>query len=136
MQIPLNASVLAGLALPVLVAWTAAAAPAPPPPGVAAAFGNTVLSIYPDGRSQKIWLQPDGTWTGQGRAGQPLAGQWRIQGAQVCLRQTRPPTLPLSLCRTFPADAHVGSSWSSRDVLGTPVQLKVVNGVTLNAGGS
>jgi hypothetical protein len=133
MQIPLNASGLAGVALAVLIAGTAAAEPAP---GVAAAFGNTVLSTYPDGRSQKIWLQPGGTWTGQGRAGQPLAGEWRIQGSQVCLRQTKPPTLPLSLCRTFPADAHVGSSWSSRDVLGTPVQLKVVNGVTLNAGGS
>ena len=72
---------------------------------VAAAFGNTVMSIYPDGRSQKIWLQPDGTWTGQSRRGIPLAGKWTMKGAKVCLRQSKPPTLPVrtSVIRPPPA---------------------------------
>src|SRR4051794_13635186 len=82
---------------------------------VAAAFGNTVMSIYPDGRTQKIWLHPDGQWDGLGRAGQPLAGKWAVKSDKVCLRQTRPPTLPFSYCTAFPADPHVGVTWTSRD---------------------
>src|SRR3954462_8648351 len=69
---------------------------------VAAAFGNTVMSIYPDGRTQKIWLHPDGLWDGLGRDGKPLAGKWTVKSDKVCLRQTRPPTLPFSYCTAFP----------------------------------
>jgi hypothetical protein len=96
---------------------------------VATAFGNTVLSIYPDGRSQKIWLHPNGEWDGLGRNNQPLAGRWTLRGDRVCMRQTRPPTLPLSYCTTFPADAHIGVMWTSRDITGTPIRLTVLKGM-------
>jgi hypothetical protein len=93
---------------------------------VAAAFGNTVMSVYPDGRSQKIWLQPDGTWTGQSRRGIPLAGKWTVKGDKVCLRQSKPPTLPISFCQVFPADPESGVD--AKDLLGTPIHLKLVKG--------
>lgn len=96
---------------------------------VAAAFGNTVMSIYPDGRTQKIWLHPDGLWDGVGRDGRPLAGKWTLKGEKVCLRQTRPPTLPFSYCTGFPDDPHVGVTWTSRDFGGTPIRLTVVKGM-------
>ncbi|MDB5476318.1 MAG: hypothetical protein JWP49_1829 [Phenylobacterium sp.] len=96
---------------------------------VAAAFGNTVMSIYPDGRSQKIWLHPDGLWDGLGRDGKPLSGKWTMKGDKVCLRQNRPPTLPFSYCTTFPNDPHVGVSWTSKDFGGTPIRLTVVKGM-------
>ncbi len=89
-------------------------------------FGNTVLSVYPDGRSQKIWLQPDGTWTGLSRRGNPLAGKWTVKGEKVCLRQSKPPTLPISFCQTFPADPVRGVD--ARDLTGTPIHLKLVKG--------
>jgi hypothetical protein len=93
---------------------------------IATAFGNTVLSIYPDGRSQKIWLQPDGTWTGLSRRGNALAGKWSVKGDKVCLRQSKPPTLPISFCQNFPSDPEKGID--AKDLTGTPIHLKLVTG--------
>lgn len=90
------------------------------------AFSNTVMSVYPDGRSQKIWLQPDGSWTGLSRRGNPLAGKWSLKGEKVCLRQTKPPTLPIRFCQAFPDDPARGVD--ARDLAGTPIHLKLVTG--------
>ena len=96
-------------------------------PDVAVTFGNTVMSIYPDGRSQKIWMHPDGTWSGQSRKGMPLAGRWTMRGDKVCLRQSRPPTLPISFCQTFPKDPDLGLT--SRDLMGQTIHLQIVKGI-------
>jgi hypothetical protein len=104
-----------------------------PASSVAAAFGNTVMSVYPDGRSQKIWLERDGSWTGLSRRGNSLAGKWTAKGERVCLRQTKPPTLPLSFCQVFPANPEAGVD--AKDLTGTPIHLKLVKGhVTQGAG--
>jgi hypothetical protein len=59
-----------GHLFPVL-AMAAAAATANCDPDIAAriqiAFGNTIVSTYPDGRQAHLWLQPDGTYTRHGR---------------------------------------------------------------------
>ena len=31
------------------------------------AFGNTIVSTYPDGRQAQLWLHPDGSYTAEGR---------------------------------------------------------------------
>jgi hypothetical protein len=93
---------------------------------VAAAFGNTVFSVYPDGRSQKIWLSPDGKWTGLSRRGVALAGTWTTKGEKVCLKQSEPPTLPMSFCQAFPEDPMKGVD--SRDLTGQHIHLKLVKG--------
>jgi hypothetical protein len=85
-----------------------------------------VLSIYPDGRAQKIWLQPDGTWTGLSRRDKDLAGSWSVKGVKVCLKQSKPPTLPLSFCQPFPEDPAKGID--AKDMTGTPIHLKLVKG--------
>lgn len=116
-------------ALAAAVSLTALNAQASELSRIAAAFGNTILSIYPDGRSQKIWLHPDGLWEGLGRNGAPLAGRWTMKGDKVCLRQSKPPTLPFSYCTPFPEDPHIGATWTSRDFGGTPIRLTVVKGM-------
>ena len=117
-------------ALAVAASFTALNAQAADLSRVATAFGNTVMSIYPDGRTQKIWLHPNGDWDGLGRNGQPLAGHWQLKDHnRVCLRQTRPPTLPFSYCTDFPDNAQVGASWTSRDFGGTPIRLTVLKGM-------
>src|SRR6185437_2462277 len=103
----MNNSAVALAAVLAVFALAAEAAEAPSS-RIAAAFGNTVMSVYPDGRSQKIWLQPDGTWTGLSRRGNPLAGKWTEKGAKVYLRQSKPPTLPFSFCQAFPQDPAKG----------------------------
>ncbi|WP_372782003.1 hypothetical protein [Phenylobacterium sp.] len=115
------------LALAVAALSAAPEASAADPTGrVATAFGNTVMSVYPDGRSQKIWLQPDGSWTGLSRRGNPLAGKWSLKGEKVCMRQSRPPTLPISFCQNFPSDPEKGID--AKDLTGTPIHLKLVKG--------
>ncbi|MET0272024.1 MAG: hypothetical protein ABW360_03445 [Phenylobacterium sp.] len=96
---------------------------------VAAAFGNTVLSTYPDGRQQKIWMKPDGSWDGLSRRGTPLAGKWSLKDEKVCLRQSKPPTLPVAYCTPFPDQAAVGVVWTGKDMSGTPITLKLVKGM-------
>lgn len=115
------------LLAPISIATGAQAAE--PTAQVKPAFGNTVVSIYPDGRSQKIWMHPDGTWDGQSRRGSPLAGSWSIKGDKVCMKQSKPPTLPIAYCTAFPANTFVGVTWTSKDMSGTPIQLKVVKGM-------
>jgi hypothetical protein len=120
----------APLAAPVLALALCAAAGSqaadPVSSQVAATFGNTVISTYPDGRSQKIWLSQDGTWTGQSRRGNPLAGTWSTKGDKVCLKQTHPPMFGLSFCQALPDDPFKGVD--SRDFLGTRIHLRLVKG--------
>jgi hypothetical protein len=98
-------------------------------PGVAAAFGNTVVSTYSDGTSQKIWLHPDGRWTGLSRSNGPLAGNWSVRGEKVCLKQSKPPTLPVAFCTALPATSQPGVQWASRDVAGRAITLSLMKGV-------
>lgn len=102
----------------------ASAAPAPSAE-VKAAFGNTVLTVDPDGRTRKIWLSPDGSWTGLSRRGLDLAGAWSVQGEKVCLHQSKP-RLPGSMCNKMPA--RVGASLAAKDPSGKTIQLKLVAG--------
>jgi hypothetical protein len=118
--------------IPAALAFALFAAAAPPSlaaeanPKIASAFGNTVFSIYPDGRSQKIWLKEDGTWTGQSRRGNPLAGKWTAKGDQVCMKQTSPPMFGFSFCQAFPDDPMKGVD--AKDFTGTKIHLKLVKG--------
>ena len=92
---------------------------------VKAAFGNTLLTIDPDGRSRKIWLQPNGTWTGLSRRGLDLAGKWTVQGDKVCLSQSKPRLIG-SMCETFPTEFGVGVV--AEDPTGKTVHLRLVKG--------
>jgi len=128
-----KATLILSAAVVALAACAMAAQAAEPPANISVTFGNTVISVYPDGRSQKIWLQPDGTWTGLSRRGNPLAGKWTVKGDKVCLRQTRPPTLPISFCQVLPSDPQTGVD--AKDLLGTRIHIKLVKGhVETNAG--
>ncbi|MHB8283321.1 MAG: hypothetical protein ACYDD1_01460 [Caulobacteraceae bacterium] len=105
---------------------TSAGAYAAPAGNIKSAFGNTLLVIDPDGRSRKIWLTPDGTWTGLSRRGLDLAGRWRMDGDKVCLSQSKP-ALPGSLCQRFPDDLTLGGPATKAASQGRDM-LKLVEG--------
>jgi hypothetical protein len=116
--------------MPFLLATLMAAPLAPraaaaPPANVDAAFGNTVLTIDPDGRSRKIWLKPNGTWTGLSRRGLDLAGKWTVRGDKVCLSQSKPRLIG-SMCEKFPT--KLGVAVEAKDPSGKVVRLKLVKG--------
>ena len=79
-----------------------ATAPAVSPPAqVEAAFANTIVSTYPDGRQAKLWLNPDGTY--------------------------RPIPIPFSWC-TARVQGGVGATWTARAVTGEPIKVELKGG--------
>jgi hypothetical protein len=128
MRISLSAWAALAAALIPLAARAADAPDLQAEHAVQATFGNTVFSIYPDGRSQKIWLHPDGSWEGKSRRGVALSGKWTLRGDRVCLKQSHPPTLPISFCQVMPKDPEV--TLTSKDLTGQTIHLKIVKGIT------
>lgn len=91
------------------------------------AFGNTVLSRYPDGGWVKHWFNPDGSYAAQFSDGRRLSARWSVQGERVCLTHMRPNMLIPRFC-TAMIDVEVGEVWHSRDPLGRRVQNVLVAG--------
>src|SRR5215469_12708177 len=114
-------------AAPLLLCIGLFAAPATCAP-LEAAFGNTIVSTYPDGRTGLLWLQPGGRYSAEGRWGDRTSGHWNLKDNKVCLRQARPFPAPFSYCTQIPAgDVH--TVWSTRAVTGEMLRLRLVLGV-------
>ncbi|HYE46749.1 MAG TPA: hypothetical protein VEA44_13370 [Caulobacter sp.] len=114
---------LAALAL----ALSAVSAPAAPRSPLEAAFGNTIVSTYPSGRSTRLWLNRNGTYEGQRTNGKRTAGKWTVKGGKVCLRQTKPAGIPLTFCSKIPS-GKVGAVWNSKSPKGEPLRNRLVAG--------
>jgi hypothetical protein len=100
------------------------AAESSPPPEIQKAFGNTIVSTYPDGRTAELWLKPSGDYTAMGRRKDRSSGHWRVSGDKLCLRQSHPLAVPFSYCTAIPS----GESWSAKAVTGEPIQVRLVSG--------
>ena len=85
------------------------------------AFGNTVLSRYPDGGWVKHWFDRDGAYTAEFSDGRRLAARWRVEGERVCLNGIRPAFMMISRFCSPMIQASVGETWVSRDPLGRRV---------------
>ena len=92
-----------------------------------AAFTNTVVSTYPDGRTAKLWLERNGTYRGVSRRGKPSSGKWTVKGQQICLKQSRPFPAPITYCTAI-QQGDVGAEWKGKAVTGEPVTFKLVAG--------
>ena len=118
----LNQTALVSLAfvLGASQAWSA-------PTGIDAAFGNTIISTFPDGRQGKLWLERDGSYTGEGRRHDPSNGAWTLRDGELCLQQRRPIPVPFGYCTQIP-NTGVGSHWNGRSVFGDAIVISVVSG--------
>lgn len=94
---------------------------------LAPAFGNTLLSTYPDGRTARMWLQADGRYQGQGRRGGASSGRWSVRDGQVCFGQRRPIPIPRSFCTPI-VRGGVGTGWTARAVTGETIRVQLVAG--------
>jgi hypothetical protein len=97
------------------------------PPALEAAFHNTIVSTYPDGRQARLWLNKDGSYRAQGRRHDPSNGTWDVKGDQICLHQKTPATVPIAYCTAIPS-GEVGSQWSAKSVFGDPLRVQLVAG--------
>jgi hypothetical protein len=118
-------NMLKSFALALPLAFTATLAAAEPP--VEAAFGNTVVTTFPDGRTQLLWLNKDGTYTAKGRRRTDSSGRWTMKGEDVCLKQLKPIPMPITYCTRIPPNADA-VTWTAKAVNGEPIKLKVVRG--------
>lgn len=92
-----------------------------------AAFGNTILSTYPDGRTGELWLHPDGSYTAEGRKGDPSSGHWSTKGEKLCLKQSKPMSSFISFCTAVPANG-LRDGWTSKAISGETIEVKLVHG--------
>jgi len=92
-----------------------------------AAFGNTILSTYPDGRTGELWLHPDGSYTAEGRKGDPSSGHWSTKGEKLCLKQSKPMSSFIAFCTAVPANG-LRDGWTSKAVTGETIKVKLVHG--------
>jgi hypothetical protein len=97
------------------------------PSPLKAAFGNTILSTYPDGRTAELWLHPDGAYDAEGRRQDRSNGHWQVKDGKLCLKQAHPFAFGYTYCTPI-KDVHVGSTWSGKAVTGEPIQIKLVHG--------
>jgi hypothetical protein len=94
---------------------------------VEAAFGNTILSTYADGRTGELWLSSDGSYTAEGRRHDPSHGHWSVKGQRLCLKQVKPVPVPFSFCTPIPK-AGMGQAWAAKAATGDAITVKVVTG--------
>lgn len=110
-----------------LMGSVADAAPASSSASVQKAFGNTIVSTYPDGRKGELWLQAGGAYTAEGRRGDMSSGHWTVKGSQLCLKQAKPIGVPISFCTPIPSSGLSGT-WSAKAVSGETITVKLVKG--------
>ena len=96
---------------------------------VQAAFGNTIVSSYADGRQAQLWLEPDGSYKARGRRHEISDGHWKVRGTRLCLRQAHPATLPISYCTPIPPDPSV-KQWAGKAFTGENIQISLKPGRT------
>ncbi len=93
-----------------------------------AAFGNTIVSTYPDGRTGHLWIAKDGTYAYAGRRRTPSSGKWSMKGQQVCLKQKKPTSAPFTYCTVAPSGG-IGTTWTAKAVTGEKLNVKLVKGI-------
>jgi hypothetical protein len=98
-----------------LVLLTAADAP----PALRKAFSGTIIMTYPDGRMAKMWMNPDGTYTSEGRRHGHYRGHWSVNGDQVCFRRSLG-----HYCTAIPTEAE----FTTKAINGDTVRVRLVPG--------
>jgi len=104
------------------------ATPATARTDLAPAFGNTVVSEYPDGGWVRHWFEPDGRYRAQFSSGREISGRWRVEGDRICLNDITPSIMMIRRFCTPMIEGEVGARWTSRDPLGRRVTNQLVRG--------
>ena len=106
------------LALTGVFVLCAAAAQAAPPQ-LERAFRGTIVSTYPDGRQAELWLNPDGSYTSEGRRHDRHHGHWQLRGDKVCFRR-----FIFTYCMGIPQ----GNAFTAKAVTGETIHVRLEPG--------
>ncbi len=97
------------------------------PSKVDEAFGNTIISTYPDGRMAELWLVADGSYTAQGRRHDPSRGHWRVTDGKMCLKQSHPYAFGVTYCVPLPSGG-LRESWTGKAYTGEAITIHLAQG--------
>jgi len=100
---------------------------------VSQAFGNTIVSTYPDGRTAELWLAQGGSYTAEGRKHDPSSGHWRVNGAKLCLSQIHPVPSPFSYCVAMP-QSGLSAGWDGKAFSGEAIRIHLAQGHVTGGG--
>jgi hypothetical protein len=109
------------LALASVLALSCAGLPSAANAEIEQAFGNTLVSHYPDGGWVRHWFNPDGSYTARFSSGRTITARWRVEGDRICLNNITPAMMMISRFCSPMVTAGVGETWVSRDPLGRRV---------------
>lgn len=86
-----------------------------------AAYGNTIVATYTDGRVAKVFVEPDHTYAIVPQAGgDTIHGTWADKDGQSCFTITAPAAAVGGAPACFPVkDYKVGDSFPAKDATGT-----------------
>ena len=116
---------MSGTALGLLTATVIAASA--PVAALQPAFGNTIVTTYPNGKVTRTWLHPDGTYEALRANGDHTGGVWKLKGGQLCITQKQPVYVPLAFCTPI-VPGGIGVSWTAKGLMGEPVRNTLVAG--------
>ena len=89
------------------------------PPALQKAFTGTIVSTYPDGRIAKLWMNPSGTFTSEGRRHERHHGRWSLKGDKVCFKRGL-----FGYCTQLPDE----NSFTTKAVTGETIQVRLTPG--------
>ena len=89
------------------------------PPELEKAFHGTIISTYPDGRKAELWMNPDGSFTSEGRRHERHSGHWSVKGDKVCFKRGL-----FGYCTAMPTE----SAFTTKAVTGEMIKVKLVPG--------
>lgn len=95
---------------------------------MAPAFGNTIISRYPDGGWVKHWFERSGGYSAEFSDGRRIRGSWRIEGERLCLNGITPSIMLIRRFCSPMVEVRQGETWVSRDPLGRRVQNELAPG--------
>ncbi len=101
---------------------------------IAGAFGNTIVSTYPNGLTAKLWLQPGGVYTAEGRYHEPSFGHWKVKDDKLCLKQAHPFAFGYVYCTPLSGFSS-GTHWVGKAVTGETIQIRLLRGRELATNG-
>ena len=113
--------------LAAVIALAVLAEPAAVPAPYAKVFAGALASTYADGRTARLWLSSDGTFEGEGRTKAKNSGRWTLEGAKLCMRQSRPFPIPFRYCTPLPSTG-LDAPWAAKSPRGEAVAVRYVAG--------
>ncbi|MEZ5961008.1 MAG: hypothetical protein R3C30_11370 [Hyphomonadaceae bacterium] len=85
-------------------------------------YGNTIVVTYANGSEALFFFNADGTFTGTAPGGSQMAGNFTVEGDQLCLIS---PDGQAPQCTSVTAGKNVGDTWQQTAADGSAISVEL-----------